>query len=56
VPVWERKIEQEVKNESKTFKNILKEEFGKKDGISEQPQVKKKTEELQLEFEEDSDQ
>jgi len=58
---WDRqgtedKITNSIRNESKTLKSLLKEEFGKKDTIASKPPSKKKTEELQIEYEEDGNQ
>jgi hypothetical protein len=52
----EKKITEEVKNETKTFKSLLKEEFGKKD--PEKPakpanQENKKKEELQIDYDDE---
>jgi hypothetical protein len=52
--VWDRKsVEQkittEIKNETKTFKNILKEEFSKKEPVKPE---NKKQEELQIDYDE----
>jgi len=52
----EQKITEEIKTGSKTFTNILKDEFSKKEPSSKSAPPKKKTEELQLEYEEDADQ
>jgi hypothetical protein len=52
----EQKITDEIRNESKTLKTLLKEEFGKKDTSTSKSQPKKKTEELQIEYEEDTEQ
>jgi len=49
----EKKITDEVKKESISFKNIIKEEFGKKDPGKPVVNDKKKKEELQIDYEED---
>lgn len=51
----EQKITTEIRNESKNLKNVLKEEFGRKDPAKAQIPAKKK-EELEVEYEEDGDQ
>lgn len=49
----EKKITDEVKKESISFKNIIKEEFGRKDPEKPVATDKKKKEELQIDYEED---
>lgn len=44
----ERKITEEIRTETKTLKQLLKEEFGKKDTTTRQDQPRKKQQELQI--------
>lgn len=49
----EQKITKEIRTETQTFKNIVKQEFGKKNAIPATPDKPRKQEELQVEYEDD---
>jgi hypothetical protein len=49
----EKKITEEIKRESQTFKSILKEEFGRKDPDHKQKEPVKKREELQIDYDDE---
>ena len=51
----EKKITDEIRTESQTFKNILKQEFGKKNTTVSQKEKTSKTEELEVEYEDDGE-
>ncbi len=51
----EQKITREIQAESQTFKNILKQEFGKKNTAASTVEKPKNQEELEVEYEEDSE-
>ncbi len=49
----EKKITEEIKNETRNLRSLLKEEFGRKDEVKEAPKEVKKQEELQIEFDDE---